>query len=491
MFASGDFTPEDSETEDIELNDVLSRKKRKEVTFPLEKSWIQSKVIVIYLFILILSLWIILWGNQTISFVSNKFNILNNWELLIAPGADIVGGMAIVLEPIFSEEVYVHQDSLYHSINKFVIDNDEIRTDLAYVQRIDNRHFQISIPGSPDLEGIKDLLVIGDFVEFVHLGSHDLEIGTYIRTTANSNWLKLIGVEDVESYESFETIITGASLVNANANLTNQGDYAIHFYLDRHGAERLEEYTIANQGEYLAITLNGQIIFAAQVDEPIVGGQVSIVGGFSSEQANEFARHLQEGIGKIPFTVSSTHKIPSVLGDNSEKIFLLSMGIMALFVISWMLYFRLPGIICLGSLFTYSVVLLALFYLLPVMFSIPGIICCILLMGLVVVIQTKLLRSFRRYAKQGRRLLSVIDLSWKKIWQIVYKPSILATLTSFCLYWLTKKFNIMVLKSFTIIAFYGIPIGIFLCVIATRFLLEAFISKIKATTRIRWYRIWN
>jgi len=80
--------------------------------------------------------------------------------------------------------------------------------------------------------------------------------------------------------------VDGANLTKANAGQDSRtGEWVVHFGLDRVGAKRFGEVSTRHVGEPFAIVLDGKVISAPVIREPIIGGQGQISGNFSVQDA--------------------------------------------------------------------------------------------------------------------------------------------------------------------------------------------------------------
>jgi SecD/SecF fusion protein len=68
--------------------------------------------------------------------------------------------------------------------------------------------------------------------------------------------------------------VDGANLTKANAGQDSRtGEWVVHFGLDRIGAKRFADISTRHVGERFAIVLDGKVISAPVIREPIIGGQ--------------------------------------------------------------------------------------------------------------------------------------------------------------------------------------------------------------------------
>ena len=85
---------------------------------------------------------------------------------------------------------------------------------------------------------------------------------------------------------------------NTGGQLSNEPIVSIVF--DSTGADLFEQITRAHTGEDLAIFLDGAVISAPRINEPIVGSRAIISGGFTPDEARALAQNLNFGALPVP-----------------------------------------------------------------------------------------------------------------------------------------------------------------------------------------------
>jgi uncharacterized caspase-like protein len=84
---------------------------------------------------------------------------------------------------------------------------------------------------------------------------------------------------DMQSYTlEAKAIVTGETVEDARLIITPQGEKAIGVKLDKSGTRQLADATAKGLGRRIAIVLDGQVISAPTVREPIEGGSLEISG---------------------------------------------------------------------------------------------------------------------------------------------------------------------------------------------------------------------
>src|SRR3546814_323223 len=107
-------------------------------------------------------------------------------------------------------------------------------------------------------------------------------------------------------------------LVDAQTTI-DQGRPVVSFRFDSIGARRFGDVTRRNVGQPFAIVLDGKVISAPVIREPILGGSGIISGNFTSESARELALLLRTGALPVPLTILEERTVGPGLGMDSIR----------------------------------------------------------------------------------------------------------------------------------------------------------------------------
>jgi preprotein translocase subunit SecD len=119
--------------------------------------------------------------------------------------------------------------------------------------------------------------------------------------------------------------------------------WAVSLELDDTGTDVFSEITqrLVGTGKLFAIVLDGQVLSAPTVNNPITNGQAEISGGFTQDSATELANQLQYGALPLSFTVAGvTLNGPTLAGSQLSAGVLAGIVGLALVVVYCMLYYR-------------------------------------------------------------------------------------------------------------------------------------------------------
>ena len=134
---------------------------------------------------------------------------------------------------------------------------------------------------------------------------------------------------------------------------TLNNETVVLFTLDRVGAKKFGKATTSGVGKRLAIILDGVVISAPTIQEPIVTGTGQITGDFTFQSATDLALLLRSGDLPAPLNIIEERTVGPDLGQDSINSGIFSLIIGFLLVIFYMIYkYRIFGIIANFALIT-------------------------------------------------------------------------------------------------------------------------------------------
>ena len=132
------------------------------------------------------------------------------------------------------------------------------------------------------------------------------------------------GTDDI--IVSKRIILSGDNLVDAQPRMDNQSNQTVvSFSLDRVGAKKFAKATSSGVGKRLAIILDGKIISAPNIVEPIIGGSGQITGDFTFQTATDLALLLRSGALPAPMKIIEERTVGPDLGQDSINAGILSL----------------------------------------------------------------------------------------------------------------------------------------------------------------------
>ncbi len=236
------------------------------------------------------------------------------------------------------------------------------------------------------------------------------------------------------------------------------------------GTRLLSEITKRNLGKPLAIFLDGQPISAPIVQDEIANGQAVISGRFTINEARNLAQRLSAGALPVPIGLISQQTIGPTLGrEYLEKSLQAGVyGLLAL-VLFMIIFYRGFGLVSVFALAFYTVLVLAVFKLIPVTLTLSGIAGFILSLGMAVDGNILIFSRIKEELKDGKNRAAAIDIGFNRAWSSIRDSQITTLIAAVILY----IFAASLVKGFALTLAIGTIFSIFSAVYVTRIFLKA------------------
>ena len=263
-----------------------------------------------------------------------------------------------------------------------------------------------------------------------------------------------------------ETELSGKDLINAGRRqeqTNNNWEVLLTFSND--GGEKFADITksIAGSEQLLAIILDGESISEASVGSQfsntgITGGLATISGNFSAEESRELEVQLKGGSLPLPIEIVETNTIGALLGSkNIIKSLYAAIGGLIVVGIFMILNYRILGFVSVISLILYGFFNLALYSLIPVTLTLPGISGLILSIGMAVDANILIFERIREELKRGNTLIRSIDSGFQRANSSIIDGHITTFVSCFVLFLLGTNF----VKGFAATLGIGVAISLF------------------------------
>lgn len=419
-------------------------------------------------------------------------------------GLDLQGGMNVLLEVDLPADQAVDAQQLADT--RQILQNRVDGTGLAEatVQVAGTRRFIIEIPGATNVEQVISLLKTTGQLEFVDMGDTPLAEGTVIKTTLNTQTsaepLPTPTIADpatspeatpveIQEEKIWTTIMTGDQLDQVGVSSdTTTGQVVVTFALKSEGARIFSDYTTNNVGKYLAIVLDKTIISAPQINEAITEGEGIIQGSFTVDSANALAIQLRYGSLPIPLKVAESRVVGPTLGQDSlDKSIIAGLVGFAIVVLFMLIFYRLAGGVAILAIASYAVITLALYKLIPVTLTLPGIAGFLLSTGGALDANILIFERLKEELRSGRTLLQAVDLGWKRAWPSIRDSNIATLITSAILFWFGSSFGATIVKGFAITLALGVVISLLSSIFITRTFLNIVLNFVSPKIPRKWF----
>jgi len=285
---------------------------------------------------------------------------------------------------------------------------DEIGTNEPNILKRGNDRILVELPGLDNPDRIKSLLGKTANLTFRFITQKDEEsFGTEKLSFEDSSEVAIV---------SRRIVLSGDNLIDAKPRMDSQtNETVVSFTLDRVGAKRFAKATLSGVGKRLAIVLDGKIISAPNVREPIVGGSGQITGNFTFQSATDLALLLRSGALPAPLNIIEERTVGPDLGQDSINAGILSLIIGFILVISFMvLRYKIFGLIANVTLIFNLLLLLGILTLFEATLTLPGIAGIILTVGMAVDANVLIYERIKEELKYEKNQILAFDRGYSK-----------------------------------------------------------------------------
>ena len=275
--------------------------------------------------------------------------------------------------------------------------------------------------------------------------------------------------------------IRGDSLTNAQQSFdpqTNEPVVSITF--DPQGGARFARLTSENVNKPFAIILDGEVLSAPNINEPIYGGNAQISGGFTVEQANQLAIALRSGALPVDLTVIEERTVGPDLGaDSIEKgAIALLVGLAALMVFMIVTYGRFGVYTCIALTLNILMILgvMALFGPMAAL-TLPGIAGLVLTVGAAVDANVLINERIREERARGRRVVQAVESGYKEASRAIFDANITNVIAAVIMF----LFGTGPIRGFAVVLMIGIVTSVFTAVTLTRMWVAGWLRRKRPT----------
>lgn len=270
----------------------------------------------------------------------------------------------------------------------------------------------------------------------------------------------------------------------------NTGVPIVNIEFNGEGTKKFAEITtqIAGTSEQLAIFLDEQELIAPVAERAITGGNAYISGrDFTIERVRDIALLLEAGRLPIPIELILEKDVDAILGSDSlEKSVRAGVVGLILVFLFMLLYYRMPGLIAAVALLIYTLLLTAIFKMLPVTLTLSGIAAAILSIGMAVDANILIFERMKEEMRSGRTLLSSINIGFNRAWSAIRDSNVSTLITSGILYWFADTLGATVVQGFAATLAIGVLLSMFSAIFVSRTLLRI-IALTGLGRLLRWF----
>ena len=353
-------------------------------------------------------------------------------------GLDLAGGVSITYE---TTEAHPSSEDMSDTVFKLQKRVETYSTEAQVYQEGENR-INIEIPGVSDANEILE------------------DLGKPGSLTIQS--------------EDGEVVLQGTDIKDAQP-ATQQNDMGnketvVVLTLTDEAKENFAEYTAAHIGDRLPIVYDGSVISNPTVQSAITGGEATITGMSSYEEADELASIIRIGGLKLELQEMRSNVVGAQLGEEAIHTSLIAAAIgFAIVCIFMCIVYRIQGFAASIALCLYVGVILGLLNAFQITLTLPGIAGIILSIGMAVDANVIIFARVREEITAGKTVRSAIKIGFEKALSAIVDGNVTTLIAAFVL----AIMGTGSVKGFAYTLALGIVVSMFTALVITKYLVNA------------------
>ena len=266
-------------------------------------------------------------------------------------------------------------------------------------------------------------------------------------------------------------VVTDARTVYENGQ---NGEPSVSMSMNAEGANIWARMTGDNVGKQIAIVLDGMVYSYPMVNGAITGGNSSITGHFTPEEANDLVNVLKSGKLPAPATIIQEQVVGPSLGARSIQAGMISFIIAFVLVLLYMIFFyKGAGVAADLALLCNVLLLFGVLVSFGAVLTLPGIAGLVLTMGMAVDANVILYERIKEELAAGKGLSKAVADGYKNAYSAIIDGQVTTLLTGIVLF----IFGSGPVQGFATTLIIGIITSVLTSIFITRLYFESRISK--------------
>jgi preprotein translocase subunit SecD len=392
--------------------------------------------------------------------------LLGNRGILL--GIDLQGGTYLVYEADLSSIEPGTESEIMKGVANVISNRiNPLGVTESSVEIQGENQIVVEIPGVSLTDDQKESLGNTALLEFRELATVDGE----------EKWIPATGTINGE-----ELALTSAYFKdNTYVATDDYGNIYLVFEWDEIGSQLFQQITTRLMGEQLAIYENGEPLLGedGQPIAPVIQAVISDKGQISGLSYNEaLALSQQLNAGRLPVSLEVVYETTATptLGTDFVELSLKAVIVaLALIMLFMCLYYRISGVVASLALIFYTILVLAIFKLIPVTLTLAGIGGFVVSIGMAIDANVLIFERMKEELQMGRTLGAAIESGFNRAWSAIRDSNITTLLVCVILYWVGKStVEGAQVQGFALTLFIGVCVSMFTAITVSHYLLRLF-----------------
>ncbi|MEM8751785.1 MAG: protein translocase subunit SecD [Pseudomonadota bacterium] len=341
---------------------------------------------------------------------------------------------------------------------------DEAGTREPTIQRQGERRILVQVPGVASTAEIKELIGTTAKLSFHLVDSPTSDLG------------RAPG-PDKAVYEDAETpgsgyiverraLVSGDELEDAQTGFDQQtGEPVVNFRFNQSGARKFGRVTAENVGRPFAVVLDGKVITAPRINEPILGGSGQISGQFTVESAQQLAILLRAGALPASISFEEERTVGPGLGADSIAAGQVATVVAFIAVLVFMgLSYGLFGLFANIALIVNVALIIGILSVIGATLTLPGIAGIVLTIGMAVDANVLIFERIREELRRSKGVARAIETGYERAFSAIIDANVTTFLAALILFSMGSG----PVRGFAVTLGVGILTSVFTAVMVTR-----------------------
>lgn len=358
---------------------------------------------------------------------------------------------------------------------------DEMGTREPTIQQQGSNRIVVQVPGLQDPKALKDLLGQTAKLEFklVDTSANPAEVAQgrapvgseVLPYPANPSGVPAIAVKR-------QVMVSGEDLTDATQGYDQNNQPIVNIRFNGSGGRKFGQVTSQNVNRPFAIILDGRVLSAPNINEPILGGSAQVSGNFTVESANQLAIALRSGKLPVALTVVEERTVGPGLGADSIRAGLIAsiVAVVAVAAFMFLSYGRF-GMYANIAVTINVLVILGVMGMLGATLTLPGIAGFVLTIGTAVDANVLIYERIREERRRGRNVVASIEHGYKEASRTIFEANVTHAIAGGIMLALGSG----PVKGFAIVLLIGIATSVFTAVTFTRLLVARWVRTHRPT----------
>ncbi|HVZ29691.1 MAG TPA: protein translocase subunit SecD [Asticcacaulis sp.] len=275
-------------------------------------------------------------------------------------------------------------------------------------------------------------------------------------------------------------LVSGTNLTKANVGSDQYQRPAIDFRFDGSGSQKFGQATAANVGQRFAIILDGKVVSAPRIQNPIINGSGQITGSFTPTEAAELVNVLNGGALPAPLKIVQQRTVGAELGKDAVQagIYSTIVGFLVIVVFMFLAYGFIFGGSAIVALLVNLVLILASMTVFQATLTLPGVAGLILSLAVAVDANVLIYERIRDEERAGHKPIAAMDVGFSRALVSILDANITSLISALIMF----AFGAGPVRGFAWTLMIGVFTSVFSAVLVSQVLLGLWYKAAKPKT---------